>query len=168
MPHTCSYSFFYLFLLQKKPCLRGWNHSSMSLFWNAIVLTGDQAQSYKSRYQVAKNARPCILRDSRGRNLLYPAWLRVAKNARCCVQQCVVVRQESTLIEHELLFLKCCFSSDWIWTLTKVHWWDWWWELDIHGSHCEMVKNYVYIRIVLYYCNLVEWIPMKYSRLFLL
>ena len=50
MPHTCSYSFIYHFLLQKKPCLRWWNHSSMSLFWNAIVLTGDQAQSCKSRY----------------------------------------------------------------------------------------------------------------------
>ena len=50
MPHTCSYSFIYHFLLQKKPCLRWWNHSSMSLFWNAIVLTGDPAQSCKSRY----------------------------------------------------------------------------------------------------------------------
>ena len=108
--------FFYHFLLQKQPCLRGWNHSSMSLFWNAIVLTGDQAQSCKYRYQVAKNARPCILRDSRQSNLIYPAPLRVAKNARCCVQWGVVEVQESTLIEHELLFLKCCSSSDWIWT----------------------------------------------------
>ena len=108
--------FFYLsFLLQKKPFLRGWNHSSMFLFWNAIVLTGDQAQSCKSRYQVAKNARPCVLRDSRRRNLIYPAWLRVAKNARCCVQRGVVKVQESTLIEP-LLFLKCCSSSGWIWT----------------------------------------------------
>ena len=54
MPHTCSYSFIYHFLLQKKPCLRWWNHSSMSLFWNAIVLTGDQAQSYKSRHLSCK------------------------------------------------------------------------------------------------------------------
>ena len=43
-------SFIYHFLLQKEPCLRRWNHSSMSLFWNAIVLTGDPAQSCKSRY----------------------------------------------------------------------------------------------------------------------
>ena len=142
--------FFYHFLLQKQPCLRGWNHSSMSLFWNAIVLVvGQAASSCKSRYQVAKNARPCVLRDSRQsnliypaclrvaknarpcvqrnsrrRNLIYPAWLRVAKNARCCVQRCVVEVQESTLIEP-LLFLKCCSSSGWIWTLTKIHWWDW-------------------------------------------
>ena len=117
MPHTCSYSFLFIFsLTEKKPCLRGWNHSSMSLFWNAIVLTVGQAQSYKSRYQVAKNARPCVLRDSRQSNLIYPAWLRVAKNARFCVQRGVVEVQESTLIEHELLFLKCCSSSDWMWT----------------------------------------------------
>ena len=43
-------SFIYHFLLQKEPCLRGWNHSSMSLFWNAIVLTVGQAQSCKFRY----------------------------------------------------------------------------------------------------------------------
>ena len=133
MPYTSSYSFIYHFLLQKKPCLRWWNHSSMSLFWNAIVLVVSQAESCKFRYQVAKNARPCVLRDSRQSNLIYPAWLRVAKNARCCVQRGVVEVQESTLIE-----LKWCFSSDWIWTLTKVQWWDWWWELDIHGLHCEM------------------------------
>ena len=110
-------SFIYHFLLQKQPCLRRWNHSSMSLFWNAIVLTGDPPaqSSCKFRYQVAKNARPCVLRDSRGRNLIYPAWLRTAKNARCCVQRCVVEVQESTLIEP-LLFLKCCSSSGWIWT----------------------------------------------------
>ena len=131
---------FTIFSYKKKPCLRWWNHSSMSLFWNAIVLTGDQAESScKSRYQVAKNARPCVLRDSRQSNLIYPAWLRVAKNARCCVQRGVVVRQNSTLIE-QLLFLKCCCSSGWIWTVTKIYWWDWWWELDIQGSHWDGKK----------------------------
>ena len=85
--------------LLQRPCLRRWNHSSMSLFWNAIVLTGDPPaqSSCKFRYQVAKNARPCVLRDSRGRNLIYPAWLRTAKNARCCVQRGMLARQESTL-----------------------------------------------------------------------
>ena len=102
-------------LLQKKPYLRWWNHSSMPLSRTLFRVVG-QAESCKCRYQVAKIARPCVLRDSQQSNLIYPAWLRVAKNARCCVQRGVVVRQNSTLIEKQLLFLKCCSSSGWIWT----------------------------------------------------
>ena len=110
--------FFYPFLLQKEPCLRWWKHSSMSLFWNAIVLTGDQAQSScKFRYQVAKNARPCFLRDSRQSNLIYPAWLRVAKNARCCVQRCVVEVEQplcswTTVLPEMLQFIWLNLNSD--------------------------------------------------------
>ena len=139
MPHTCSYSFIYHFLLQKKPCLRWWNHSSMSLFWNAIVLTVGQAQSCKFRYLSCEKRETLRSTRQSTSNLIYPAWLRIAKNARCCVQRGVVVRQNSTLIE-QLLFLKCCSSSGWIWTLTKVHWWDWWWELDIQGLQCDGIK----------------------------
>ena len=41
--------FFYPFLLQKEPCLRWWNHSSMPLSRTLFRVVG-QAQSCKSRY----------------------------------------------------------------------------------------------------------------------
>ena len=114
-------SFIYHFLLQKQPCLRGWNHSSMSLFWNAIVLTGDQAQSCKSRYLSCEKRE--TLRSTRQSTKQFdlPSLTESCEKREMLCQRAMLARQESTLIEHELLFLKCCFSSDWIWTLTKIH-----------------------------------------------
>ena len=138
--------FFYPFLLQKEPCLRRWNHSSMSLFWTAIVLTGDPPaqSSCKFRYlSCEKRETLRSTRQSRKKSNL-PSLIRTAKNARCCVQRGVVVRQNSTLIEKQLLFLKCCSSSGWIWTLTKIHWRDWWWELNIQGLHWDGIRLCIY------------------------
>ena len=163
MPHTCSYSFFYLFLLLKKPCLRWWNHSSMSLFWNAIVLTGDQAQSCKSRYLSCEKRETLRSTKQSKKEFDLPSLaescekretLRSTKQSKkefdlpslaencekremlCSTRHACKTRIHSSL--EQQFFLKCCCSSGWIWTVTKIYWWDWWWESEIHGLHCEM------------------------------
>ena len=131
-------SFIYHFLLQKQPCLRAWNHSSMSLFWNAIVLTGDQAQSCKSRYLSCEKRE--TLRSTRQStkqfDLPSPVESCEKREMLCSAMCCWSTRIHSSL--EQLSFLKCCCSSGWIWTVTKIYWWDWWWELEIHGLHCEI------------------------------
>ena len=102
--------------LLQRPFLRWWNHSSMPLSRTLFRVVG-QAESCKCRYQVAKIARPCILRDSRQSNLIYPAPLRVAKNARCCVQRGVVEVEQPlcsrTTVHPEVLqFIWLNLNSD--------------------------------------------------------
>ena len=139
MPHTCSYSFIYHFLLQKKPCLRWWNHSSMSLFWNAIVLAEGQAESScKSRYLSCEKRETLRSTKQSKKEFDLPS---LAENCEkremlCSTRHACKTRIHSSL--EQQFFLKCCCSSGWIWTVTKIYWWDWWWESEIHGLHCEM------------------------------
>ena len=116
MPHTCSYSFFYLFLLLKKPCLRWWNHSSMSLFWNAIVLTGDQAQSCKSRYLSCEKRETLRSTKQSKKEFDLPSLAESCEKREmlCSAMCCWSTRIHSSL--EQLSFLKCCSSSGWIWT----------------------------------------------------
>ena len=116
MPHTCSYSFIYHFLLQKKPCLRWWNHSSMSLFWNAIVLTVGQAQSCKFRYLSCEKRE--TLRSTRQSTKQFdlPSLAESCEKREmlCSTMRCWSTRIHSSL--EQQFFLKCCSSSGWIWT----------------------------------------------------
>ena len=144
MPYTSSYSFIYHFLLQKKPCLRWWNHSSMSLFWNAIVLVVSQAESCKFRYLSCEKRE--TLRSTRQSTKQFdlPSLTESCEKREmlCSTMRCWSTRIHSSL--EQLLFLKCCSSSGWIWTLTKIHWRDWWWELEIQGSHWDGIKLCMY------------------------
>ena len=83
--------------LLQRPCLRRWNHSSMSLFWNAIVLTGDQAQPCKSRYLSCEKRE--TLRSTRQSTKQFdlPSLTESCEKREMLCQRGMLARQESTL-----------------------------------------------------------------------
>ena len=143
MPHTCSYSFIYHFLLQKKPCLRGWNHSSMSLFWNAIVLTVGQAQSCKFRYLSCEKRE--TLRSTRQSTKQFdlPSVAESCEKREmlCSTRRCCKTRIHSdwttTAISEMLQFI--WLNLNWPRFIDS-----WWWELDIQGLHWDGIILCIY------------------------
>ena len=108
--------FFSPSFLQKKPCLRWWNHSSMSLFWESIVLTGDQAQSCKSRYLSCEKRETLRSTKQSKKQFDLPSLTESCEKREmlCSTRHACKTRIHSSL--EQQFFLKCCCSSGWIWT----------------------------------------------------
>ena len=107
--------FFYPFLLQKEPCLRWWNHSSMPLSRTLFRVVG-QAQSCKSRYLSCEKRE--TLRSTRQSTKQFdlPSLTESCEKREmlCSTRHACKTRIHSSL--EQQFFLKCCSSSGWIWT----------------------------------------------------
>ena len=129
-------SFIYHFLLQKQPCLRRWNHSSMSLFWNAIVLTGDPPAQSSCKFWYLSCEKRGTLRSTRQSTKQFDL-PSLAKSCEKREMLCSTRRCWSTRIHTnwtEMMFF-IWLNLNWPRFIDS-----WWWELDIQGLHWDGIK----------------------------